>query len=69
MFTAPFGFNQFLDDEIRKGLGMTEIHFLKRMSNTVWVESSYEEIYDLKYGYPHKCANALIIGIYKNLKG
>lgn len=68
IFTAPYGFNCFLDSQLKENeLELTEILYLKRIdSNNKWIQVNYDDVKDIKYGEPYICANALIIGIYKN---
>ena len=66
IFTAPLGFNDFLDSQlINNKLQLTEAHFLKRTSSkNKWLQVRQEDIIGIKYNYPHPCANGLLIGVY-----
>ena len=69
IFSAPIGFNGFLDSQLKNNnLGLTEISFLKRISaNNNWTQAQYDDIKEIQYGQPFVSANALIIGIFKNI--
>lgn len=69
IFSAPIGFNSFLDSQLKNNyLGLTEILFLKRISsNNNWIQAQYADVQEIQYGQPYACANALIIGIFKNI--
>jgi hypothetical protein len=66
VMTVPLGFNPFLDEKIDKNLlGLSEMLFLKRITkDNKWVQVDYNEVKNIKYGYPFPCANGLMIGIY-----
>jgi hypothetical protein len=68
VFTVPLGFNSFLDSRIEKNeLNMTELYFLKRLNaRNDWMQADYSEVKAFRYGNPYTCANAVMIGIYRN---
>lgn len=46
---------------------MTELLFLKRINaGNDWVQTDYAGVKAVRYGYPYICANAIMIGIYRN---
>lgn len=68
VFTIPLGFNSFLDSRIENNeINMTELLFLRR-TNAMndWVQVDYAAVKAAKYGHPYICANAVMIGIYRN---
>ncbi len=66
VFTAPLGFNKFLDSLIRENrLGLSNTYFLKRTSpKNYWTQVEYKDIEGIKYNEPYPCANGLMIGVY-----
>jgi len=68
IFTAPLGFNDFLDDQIENNnLELTESFFFKRVNSlNEWIQVRYEDVRNIKYGRPYPCANGLMIGIFCN---
>ena len=68
VFTAPYGFNSFLDAQLEKNqLKMTELYYLKRVSkDNAWEQVSLDDLKGTLYGNPYTCANGMIIGIFKN---
>jgi hypothetical protein len=42
---------------------MSEMHYLKRISSSDWVEAFYDEIFEAQFGYSYECANAVIIPV------
>lgn len=66
IFTFPVGYNHFLDqlhndNEMR----FTETYYLKRTSNTKWIETTWDEVRDIKFNEPFPYANAIVVGIIK----
>jgi len=63
--TLPLGHNPELDKFLaEKKLGFTEQYFLKRVSqNNDWIETSWDDVKNSKYGKPFPCANAIVVGI------
>ena len=66
VFTAPLGFNDYLDSQlIGNRLELTETHFLKRISaSNKWIQVEQEDMIGIKYNDPYPWANGLLIGIY-----
>ncbi|NYZ75682.1 hypothetical protein H0N98_00320 [Candidatus Micrarchaeota archaeon] len=62
--TFPVGYNPYLDTLLKEGrIRFDETYGLKRISwDNRWVEVSIEEAMKMKYGYPFKAVNGLIIG-------
>lgn len=67
VFTAPLGFNPFLDEKIRaKELGFAEAWFFKKVSErNDWKQVDYEEVKDVRFGSPFPAVNGLIVGSYE----
>lgn len=65
VLTAPLGYNPNLDRLIKdRKIPFTQQFFLKRISkDNRWVETSWEEVENVKFGKPFSFANALIVGI------
>ena len=63
--TLPLGQNPVMDELLKKGeIQFTKMYFLKRVSlGNKWVEADWNDICDVKYGYPFSMANGLVIGI------
>lgn len=66
--TIPFGYNTVLDQIMKEEkIKFHEKYYLRRVSrNNEWVESSWEEIQNTKFGIPFSGANGLIVGIINN---
>lgn len=65
--TMPIAYNSYLDQIIReKRTGFSEVKFLIRTSaNNQWHEAPLEEALSKKFGSPYSCANAIIIGRFR----
>jgi hypothetical protein len=63
--TLPFGYNTVLDKLVKEEIiKFDEQYYMKRISkNNEWVEASWEEVKDAKFGTPFSGANGLIVGI------
>lgn len=63
ILTIPRGYNKYLDSLIDKDQKIfTGKNFLKKISEkNEWIESKWENICDLKYGYPFRGANGITI--------
>jgi hypothetical protein len=64
IITLPIGYNENMDELLGRGvLRFDEQRYLKRLGYDEWVETDWEGIQSLKYGYPFRGANGLIIAI------
>lgn len=63
--TLPLGYNSELDRFLKEGrLRFDKQYYLKRISkNNIWIETSCDDVRDVKYGEPFPNANGLVIGI------
>jgi hypothetical protein len=63
--TLPIGYNAVLDKLLKDGtMRFHEQYYLHRISkNNEWVEASWANIQDAKFGKPYPGANGLIVGI------
>ena len=63
--TMPLGFNPHLDKRLKEStLRFSELYFLKRISQeNEWIESTWDDVKDVRYGHPFQDANGLLIGI------
>lgn len=63
--TLPLGYNPELDRFLDgKKLGFTEQYFMKRISeDNDWIETTWDDVKNSKYGSPFPFANAIVIGI------
>ena len=63
--TVPFGYNTVLDQIMKEEkIKFHEKYYLRRISrNNEWIESSWEEVQNTKFGIPFSGANGLIVGI------
>jgi len=61
--TLPLGYNPIMDELLKKGkIQFTEMYCLKRISrDNKWIETDWEDIKDIKYGYPFSNANGLVV--------
>lgn len=66
--TVPHGYNTVLDQIMKEEkIKFNEKYYLRRVSrNNEWVESSWEEVQNTKFGIPFSGANGLIVGIINN---
>lgn len=66
--TVPFGYNPVLDQIMKEEkIKFHEKHYLRRISrNNEWIESSWKEVQNTKFGIPFSGANGLIVGIINN---
>lgn len=65
LVTVPIGYNPGLDAMLGDGtLHFTRQCFMKRHARTRWREAPWDEVKDMRYGHPHRGANALMIGIF-----
>jgi len=64
--TWPLGWNPYLDNSFKNGrINFNNVGFLTRTSvNNQWIEVSWEEVKDSKYGHPFYAGNATILGTY-----
>lgn len=65
LFTVPLGYNRYLDELLGKNkIKVSEAYFLKRVSaDNRWIEASWDEVKDSKYGKPFEAANAIMVGV------
>ena len=65
LFTVPLGYNKYLDALLNENkIKLSEAYFLKRIStNNRWIETTWNEVKNTKYGEPFEAANAIMIGI------
>ena len=65
VFTAPVGYNSFLDEYLKlEKLPISKKLAMKRISeNNLWIEIDYELVKDVKFNTPFPNANAIIVGI------
>ena len=65
VFTAPVGYNFFLDEYLKlEKLPISKKLAMKRISeNNLWIEIDYELVKDVKFNTPFPNANAIIVGI------
>lgn len=63
IITVPIGQNPVLDDLVRKrSIEFDRQYYMKRVSKSnLWIETSEEEAYCLKYGSPYRDGNAIMI--------
>lgn len=63
IITVPIGQNPVLDDLVRKrSIEFDRQYYMKRVSRSnLWIETSEEEAYCLKYGSPYQYGNAIMI--------
>jgi hypothetical protein len=68
IITLPIGYNTDMDSLIREGvLHFDEQYCLRRSGYDTWVEDNYDNVQNVKYNDPFRCANGLIIAtIYAN---
>lgn len=60
LITFPIGYNLYLDNFIKTET--ENILYLKRINQeNEWVETNKEDVYSLKYNFPYKWGNGLII--------
>lgn len=66
--TFPVNYNKHLDEKlVKKQLPFSKLCFMKRISkDNEWVEASYDEVKDVKFGSPFGYANAIVIGYIDN---
>ena len=64
LVTLPLGYNPHVDDLLRQGkFSFSETRYLKRVSaRNDWKEVSSEVAFQVKYGTPFRCANAVVVG-------
>lgn len=68
VFTIPIGYNGEIDALIRAGKLGFERHYLKRINSlNEWRETSEEEAGRMKYSSPFPFANAIMLGVIKNV--
>ena len=69
IFTAPLGFNSFLDSQlVENKLELSQVFYFKRISaNNEWKQVNFDEIKSIKYGQPYNSANGLLVGLYRNI--
>ena len=65
IITLPLGYNLEMDKMISESkIPFTEVFYMKRVSkDNQWLEVREEDVMGIKYNFPFKCANALLIGI------
>jgi hypothetical protein len=63
IITVPIGQNPVLDNLVRKrSIEFDRQYYMKRVSRSnLWIETSEEEAYCLKYGSPYQYGNAIMI--------
>ncbi len=63
--TLPLGYNCAIDKFLREGiLRFDKQYYLKRISkDNKWIETTWDNVCDMKYGEPFPNANALVIGV------
>lgn len=67
IFTIPIGYNKSLDKQIFSNkITFSEKHYVTRISNNEWLETTQDKVLNSKYNKPYICANALFIGVIKN---
>lgn len=64
--TVPLGYNRDMDKLLKENkLGFTKKCYLKRITkDNKWEEAEWDDVCDIKYGYPFSHANAIVIGLY-----
>ena len=65
IITLPLGYNTEMDKLLKRGLlKFNKQFYMKRITKeNEWVESTWKDVEDIKYGYPFNFANGLVIGI------
>lgn len=65
IITLPLGYNCEIDKFLMENrLGFDKKYYLKRISrNNKWIETTWDNICDIRYGEPFPNANALVIGV------
>jgi SAM-dependent methyltransferase len=58
VITVPVGFNYYFNEN-----RFDKLYTLKRLTENEWEQISPEYLNDVKYGYPYKAANGLLVGI------
>ena len=62
VISVPRGYNFFLDGLIKRGVKFKEIFYLKRISkDNGWIETTFDKIKQIKYNYPFRNANAIVV--------
>jgi len=62
--TVPIGYNTVLDKLVKDGtIRFHEQYYLHRVSKNEWIEASWSDVQDAKFGSPFQGANGLIVGI------
>lgn len=63
--TLPLGYNPEIDNFLKDGrLRFDKQYYLKRITkDNKWIETSWDNVRDVKYGEPFPYANGLLIGI------
>ncbi len=63
--TLPLGYNSEMDSFLDEGrLKFDQQYYLKRTTkDNRWLETDWEGVRDIKYGYPFPNANGIVIGI------
>jgi len=64
MVTMPVGYNPDVDQCLRdQKLPFEEVYYLKRLSrDNRWREATLDEVRLLRYNFPHRAGNAIIVG-------
>lgn len=67
VLTLPIGYNPNLDEYLKQNkINFSKIYCLKRInSSNEWKQKKWDEVKNIKYGYPYAYANAIIVGIIK----
>jgi len=69
ILTLPLGYNLYLDELIyRSELDFDRIYFMKRINGNHWIEVTKEGVCGIKYGYPFRGANGLVMGVLESTK-
>ncbi len=63
VFTVPIGYNKDIDWLLfHKKIDFAEVHYLKRISKEMWIETTWENVKRSKCGYPYSNSNAIVVG-------
>lgn len=66
LVTVPLGYNPGLDAALGDGtLRFTRQCFMRRLARTRWSEATWADVKEVKFDYPYRGANGLLIGIYE----
>lgn len=62
VISVPLGHNHFLDGLIKEGVKFKKNFYFKRISkDNRWIETTFDKINQIKYNYPFRNANVIVV--------